>query len=110
MTPSLSYILQQNDVVFQFAFFRMRYLPEASLLGLRPVLRSYEDHLKEARQDPPTEPYKSKYLAIADLGRLPVLYLRLFPHQLSLVILDAFISSFRRDPDAAFNEFVSITF
>jgi hypothetical protein len=47
----------------------MRYLSEANLLPLRKLLRTYEEHLKEAKSDPPTEPYKSKYLAIGCLGR-----------------------------------------
>jgi hypothetical protein len=57
---------------------KMRYLAEQRLQPLRQILRTYEDHLKEAKNDPATEPYRSKYLAIASLGKAKkqyVLYL-----------------------------------
>lgn len=48
----------------------MRYLSEESLQPLRQILRSYEQHLKDAKNDPSTEPYKSKYLAIGSLEEI----------------------------------------
>ena len=46
----------------------MRYIREDSLEPMRAILRSYEEQLKNAKNDPPTEPYKSKYQALASLG------------------------------------------
>ena len=43
----------------------MRYIREDSLEPMRAILRSYEEQLKNAKNDPPTEPYKSKYQALA---------------------------------------------
>ena len=48
----------------------MKLLEASQLKGLQDVYTKVEAHLAEASSDPPNLPYRSKYMALEELGRM----------------------------------------